>query len=181
MERKDGVVIKSLDEAREVLKSGKINFPFNVIPSYVLEKDRNIPVWTEEEFDEVIRKALEISPIRQAFLETESLKVCLEDHEKAFARLAEINGVSVEEMKKRIKKISKDSLREIDILGSLSNEEIINRINAYQSNLMFHPLTCGKNSAHALLEPKEEDGKVILVCPTCGHKQKNWPTIVLGI
>ena len=107
--------------------------------------------------------------------------VSLEDAEKALARLAEINGVSVEKMRKRMKKISKDALQEMNTLESLTNEEIINHINAHQKNEMLHPLTCGISSLHALLEPKEENGKVILVCPTCGHKQINWPTIVLGI
>ncbi|MEK7560268.1 MAG: hypothetical protein AAB522_03135 [Patescibacteria group bacterium] len=60
-------------------------------------------------------------------------------------------------------------------------EEMINRINAYQRNEMFHPLTCQIKSTHALLKPMEENGKVILICPTCNHKQTNWPSVVLWI
>lgn len=79
------------------------------------------------------------------------------------------------------KPVSEDVLREINASGNLNNEEVINRINAHQKNEMLHPLTCRKNSLHALLEPIEKNGRVILICPTCGHKQVNWPTFILEI
>ena len=64
-------------------------------------------------------------------------------------------------------------------MSSLTNQEIIQRVNAWQSNPRIHPLTCKNNSNHALLEPKEEDGKVVLECPTCGYVQ-NWiPDVIL--
>src|SRR3989344_6033868 len=62
------VEVETLWEAREALNSGKIRIPLQVIPSYVLERDRQNFVRNEAEFDDVIRKALNISPIAHALL-----------------------------------------------------------------------------------------------------------------
>lgn len=65
---KKGIVVKSLKRAEEVLASGKLSLPLRVIPSYVLEKDRNRVAHTVEEFTEIVRWALDRSPIREALL-----------------------------------------------------------------------------------------------------------------
>ena len=62
------VEIETLWQARQALDSGAIRIPFQVIPSYVLEKDRQNFVKTEEEFDYVVQKALDKSPIAHAIL-----------------------------------------------------------------------------------------------------------------
>ena len=54
------------------------------------------------------------------------------------------------------------------------NEEILENIELYQKSCIFHPLTCGNNSQHSLLEGKIVDGKVILVCPDCDYTQENF-------
>ena len=55
------------------------------------------------------------------------------------------------------------------------NEEIIKNIKEYQQEGKFHPLTCGNDSRHKLLEPIEEDGNIILICPDCDYKQTYIP------
>lgn len=62
------VEVETLWQAREALNSGAIRIPLQVIPSYVLERDRQNFVKTENEFDDVVRKALDISPIAHALL-----------------------------------------------------------------------------------------------------------------
>lgn len=65
------------------------------------------------------------------------------------------------------------------IIQELSeNEEIIEKINAWQ-NSIAHPLTCRKDSTHRLLRPEIRKGKVILVCPDCDYVQTNIPEVVL--
>jgi hypothetical protein len=45
-------------------------------------------------------------------------------------------------------------------------------IASHQCNHRIHPLTCGVDSNHALLMPRQNyDGKNYLVCPTCGYIQ----------
>ena len=46
--------------------------------------------------------------------------------------------------------------------------EIVQALEKYQSNLMYHPYTCGKNSNH-ILKPTE----IGLVCEECNYTQ-NW-------
>lgn len=57
-----------------------------------------------------------------------------------------------------------------------SDQEIVDRINAYQKHKSFHPLTCVRESSHEL-EAVTRDGEIILVCPVkgCGYTQKNIP------
>ena len=64
-------------------------------------------------------------------------------------------------------------------MAKLSNEEIIEKIRKYQENRHVHPLTCGINSRHAILEPREMDGKVKLKCPACDYIQDWIPEFVL--
>lgn len=66
--------------------------------------------------------------------------------------------------------------------GKLTNEEIINRINAWQSAGFLHPLTC-MESNHGKLIPVIENGTVILKCPKgkCGWFQQKIPTSVLEV
>lgn len=63
-----GVVVETLRQAREALVAGKIKIPCQVIPSYVLPKDRNNFARTEEEFDRIVKEALDKSPIMQVLI-----------------------------------------------------------------------------------------------------------------
>lgn len=62
---------------------------------------------------------------------------------------------------------------------SMTNAEIIKRVNKWQENLAVHPLTCVNNSTH-LLVPEEADNKVILICPVCDYSQEKIPPSVLN-
>lgn len=62
----------------------------------------------------------------------------------------------------------------------MNNEEIIDKVRAYQNAGFVHPLTCGNNSRHRILEPKEEDEKVVLVCLDCDYRQENIPGVVFS-
>lgn len=55
------------------------------------------------------------------------------------------------------------------------NEKIIAKLKEWQSNPMFHPLTCGSDSNHGDLVPVEKDGNVILKCPDCDYEQYHIP------
>jgi len=57
---------------------------------------------------------------------------------------------------------------------------IFDRIYDYQKNPVFHPLTCGINSGHKLLEPKIiDENKVILFCRDCNYVQEFIPDMFL--
>ena len=58
-------------------------------------------------------------------------------------------------------------------MESMTNEQIIEAVSDWQANDMLHDLTCGNDSDHAPLIPKEENGKVILVCSDCDYKQEH--------
>lgn len=60
---------------------------------------------------------------------------------------------------------------------SPKNQEQIDLINYYQAAGIGHPLTCGNQSKHALLQPIEKAGSLYLVCPTCGYTQTHIPTL----
>ena len=62
----------------------------------------------------------------------------------------------------------------------LSNEQIIERVNAWQDAGFVHPLTC-VNSKHGNLYPVIENGKVVLRCHKCKYDQVNIPPSVLSI
>lgn len=53
------------------------------------------------------------------------------------------------------------------------------KIEAWQNNDMVHPLTCGHDSNHRKLVPKEIDGRVILKCEDCNYFQTYIPECVL--
>jgi hypothetical protein len=59
-------------------------------------------------------------------------------------------------------------------------DKVIASINAHQQRNDLHPLTCGKDSRHAPLLAKEQDGKVILVCPDCDYVQTWVPSYFTG-
>ena len=64
----------------------------------------------------------------------------------------------------------------------LSNREImeiIRRIREWQAAGYVHPLTCGKDSSHPVLEPGLRDEKVVLFCPGCDYVQEHIPRAVL--
>ena len=63
----------------------------------------------------------------------------------------------------------------------MDNGEIIERIKQWQSNSLVHPLTCGNDSDHALLQPKESDGNVVLACEDCEYVQEHIPETVLSL
>lgn len=56
-------------------------------------------------------------------------------------------------------------------------EILLERINRWQRNPVFHPLTCETDSRHALLNGKIEDGKLELYCPDCAYVQENVPKL----
>lgn len=59
----------------------------------------------------------------------------------------------------------------------LSNRERMNRIRFWQKVAFFHPLTCGNDSRHRELEPREVDGKIELFCLDCDYVQKSFPMV----
>ena len=60
-------------------------------------------------------------------------------------------------------------------------KEQIAKIKKYQCAGMFHPLTCGNDSNHKVLEPIERDGRVILICKDCDYIQTWYPSCVLDM
>jgi len=60
------------------------------------------------------------------------------------------------------------------------NEAIIKDVEEWQNSDYTHELTCGNDSDHGILLPKEVDGEVILVCPDCDYVQDYIPIIVIG-
>jgi len=64
-------------------------------------------------------------------------------------------------------------------VSARTNEEIIRIVTKFQNFGMIHELTCAVDSLHAALEPVERDGRVVLVCPTCGTVQERIPDYVL--
>jgi hypothetical protein len=61
-------------------------------------------------------------------------------------------------------------------------KKTIERLNAHQANVRFHPITCGVSSRHENMVAlvKHECGTQVLVlkCPTCGWEQTHIPDIV---
>jgi hypothetical protein len=63
--------------------------------------------------------------------------------------------------------------------GHERQAKIVDAVNAWQSSGVVHPLTCGNNSRHRPLVPKEEgDRDVVLVCLDCDYRQTNIPGVV---
>lgn len=66
----------------------------------------------------------------------------------------------------------------------MTKAELIKKITEFQHNSAFHPLTCGNDSSHhPVLEAKEINGKILLVCPAenCGYTQDWIPEYVLTL
>lgn len=61
-------------------------------------------------------------------------------------------------------------------------QTISDRINKYQSLMIFHPLTCGNESSHSLLKPEIVDQyhQLILRCPDCDYRQSSIPVMFHG-
>ncbi len=62
----------------------------------------------------------------------------------------------------------------------MTNAEIIAKVQAWQAAGFVHELTCGVDSRHEALVPKEIDGKVVLVCLTCDYVQKHISEVCLS-
>ena len=62
----------------------------------------------------------------------------------------------------------------------MTNEQIIDKVNQWQNAGFVHPLTCGNDSQHQDLVPKEVDGKVVLSCLDCDYVQDWIPEEVLS-
>lgn len=61
----------------------------------------------------------------------------------------------------------------------LPNTAKLRGIEWWQEEGQFHPLTCGYNSRHELLEGRETiSGEVYLECPDCGYVQGFVPGVV---
>lgn len=63
-------------------------------------------------------------------------------------------------------------------MASLTNQDKIRIIKKYQACPYVHQLTCGQDSMHAVLVPEENQGKVVLRCPTCRVVQEHVPEAV---
>ena len=62
----------------------------------------------------------------------------------------------------------------------MTNQQIIDKINQWQNAGFVHPLTCGNDSQHQDLVPKEVDGRVVLSCSNCDYIQDWIPEEVLS-
>lgn len=61
-------------------------------------------------------------------------------------------------------------------MADLSNADIIRILRKFQ-NCGWHEYTCGVEACRAVLEPEERDGKVMLVCTTCGNWEQDAPCV----
>jgi hypothetical protein len=59
-----------------------------------------------------------------------------------------------------------------------TNKEILHAIETYQSCPLVHPMTCGNDSNHSILEGAELDEKVILFCTDCDYSQSWIPEFI---
>lgn len=66
------------------------------------------------------------------------------------------------------------------VIHELTNEQIIERVNAWQNAGFVHPLTC-INSKHPNLIPFVDGKKVKLKCTKCSYVQENIPPSILTI
>jgi hypothetical protein len=60
----------------------------------------------------------------------------------------------------------------------MNANDLVDAISWYQKQEDVRPLTCIVDSSHALLLPRVDGKSVVLVCPTCGHVQKNVPEVI---
>ncbi len=65
-------------------------------------------------------------------------------------------------------------------MSQRTNADIIRIVNKWQEAGFVHELTCRADSRHEALTPVEREGKVVLLCPTCGEAQEEIPALVLG-
>lgn len=56
-------------------------------------------------------------------------------------------------------------------------QAVMDRIAAYQADGRRHPLTCGTDSSHRVLEPVWE-GRIVLRCPDCDYRQTFIPSFL---
>lgn len=56
-------------------------------------------------------------------------------------------------------------------------EEIVRDVAAHQEAGIFHPLTCGNDSTHGLLQAEIRDGVAVLTCPDCDYVQERIPDL----
>ena len=61
----------------------------------------------------------------------------------------------------------------------VTNAEIIDAIRRWQSHPYHPPMTCQTDSRHGKLVPNEEDGTIVLRCPTCPYLERVIPEAVL--
>ena len=60
----------------------------------------------------------------------------------------------------------------------MTNAEIIANVQRWQATPYVHPLTCGGEHCRGDLEAVEQEGKVVLRCPSCGYVQRWIPEVV---
>lgn len=63
--------------------------------------------------------------------------------------------------------------------NSIKNK--IAAINWYQKHSYFHPLTCGNNSKHNLLQPKLINNQIYLICTDCDYVQQSIPEVIFDV
>ena len=61
----------------------------------------------------------------------------------------------------------------------MNNKKIIEKVNKWQNADWLHPLTCGNNSNHKILQPIEKNNKIILKCLDCNYEQEYIPSVIL--
>lgn len=61
------------------------------------------------------------------------------------------------------------------------NKELYKNFYCYQRMSLYHPLTCGEDSNHEVLDLRfREDGTSYLICEDCGYTQQHYPGFVLN-
>jgi hypothetical protein len=58
-------------------------------------------------------------------------------------------------------------------------DTLVAAVRLWQQTPAFHPLTCGHNSDHRILEPVRDGDRVVLACPDCDYRQTAIPEIVI--
>lgn len=56
--------------------------------------------------------------------------------------------------------------------------EVVKAVIKHQTNPLVHPLTCGNDSTHEILQPIVSDGEVHLWCVECDYVQKHIPSFL---
>lgn len=71
--------------------------------------------------------------------------------------------------------------KELDHSFKKSPEEVLEQIRRYQKRMDVHPLTCGNDSRHEVLDPFVEGDKIKLRCLDCDYIQDSYPVCILEI